>query len=169
MKWGPFVILTLIALVLQTTVVRETAIHGIFPDLLFVLAVHYALWGPWPDAAIGAWILGLVFGTQTLDPLGLHAVLYGAAAWTIIRMRQVVFREYAITQFLVTLVFSLAIQLLVLLYRRWTNPERLGWSDIWWPALFTAFYTAALAPYLHWGLSRLSRWTGLRPAQKMGR
>lgn len=169
MKWGPFVILTLIALVLQTTVVREAAIHGIFPDLLFVLAVHYALWGPWPDAAIGAWILGLVFGTQTLDPLGLHALLYGAAAWCIIRVRQVVFREYAITQFLVTLVFALAIQLVVIVYRWRTNSDQMSWSDIWWPELFTALYTAALAPYLHWGLSRLSRWTGLRPAQKMGR
>ena len=73
MRWFSFAILAVIALVLQTTVVprmgiqftRPDLVQSIRPDLVFILAVHYALWGPWPDAAIGAWILGFIASLQS--------------------------------------------------------------------------------------------------------
>jgi len=168
MKWLPFIILAIVTLVCQTTIVPAMAIYSIWPNWMFVLAVYYALWGPWPDAAIGAWILGLGIDLQTVGDsghVGLYAFLFGAAAWAIMRVRKVFFRDHALTQMLVTGTFALAIELLVEVYRQWGAGA--SKASIFWPAFFTALYTAAWTPYLHWLLIRLRRWTGLPPAPKL--
>lgn len=161
MKWVSFGILAGVTIVLQTSATRYVEIQSIRPDLMFILAAHYALWGPWPEAAIAAWILGLLVDLQSLDRLGLHAFSFGLAAWAIVRIRQIVFRDHAATQIAITLLFTFLIQLGVALYRRWgiDNPTSGG---ILWPALLTGLYTAICAPYLHWLLIRLGRWTGLK-------
>jgi len=167
MKWRPFIILAIVTLVFQTTIVQAMAIRSVWPNWMFVLAVHYALWGPWPDAAIGAWLLGLMVDLQTAGGsghIGLYAFLFGGAAWAIIHVRQVFFRDHALTQILVTGVFTLMIELAVEVYRQWgVGASR---ASIFLPALFTALYTAAWAPYLHWLLSRLRRWTSLQTATR---
>jgi len=168
MKWLPFIILAIVTLICQTTIVPAMAIYSVWPNWMFVLAVHYALWGPWPDVAIGAWLLGLGVDLQTAgdtEHIGLYAFLFGGAAWAIIRVRKVFFSEHALTQILVTGAFALAIELLVEVYRQWG--AGVSKATILWPACFTALYTAAWAPYLHWMLIRLRRWTGLPPAQKL--
>jgi rod shape-determining protein MreD len=166
MKWLSFAILAVLTVVLQTTVVQKMAIQSIWPDWMFVLAAYYALWGPWPEAAIAAWILGLLVDLQSLDRIGLHAFTYGAAAWGIMRLRQVVFRDHPLTQITLTLAFTLGVQLVVGLYRQWGPGMEVSTTAWWWPALFTAVYTAACAPYLHWLLIRLNRWTGLRASRR---
>ena len=166
MRWVPFAILSILTIVLQTTLVQKMAIQSIWPDWMFVLAVHYALWGPWPEAVIAAWILGLLVDLQSVDRIGLHAFAYGAAAWAIMRLRLVVFRDHPLTQITLTLTFALGIQLTVGLYRRWGLGTEPSVTSLWWPALFTAVYTAACAPYLHWLLIRLDRWTGLRSSRR---
>jgi len=160
MKWTSFAILAGVAVVLQTSATPFIAIQSIRPDLLFVLAAHYALWGPWPDAAIAAWILGLAADLQSVDRIGAHAFCFGLAAWAIMRLRQIVFRDHAATQIVITLTFTVLIQVAVALYRRWGATGEP--PVILWPALLTGAYTAVCAPYLHWLLIRLSRWTGLR-------
>ncbi len=166
MKWLPFGILALIAIVCQTTIVQATAIRSIWPEWVFILAVHYALWGPWPDAAIAAWLLGLIVDLQSADPVGLHAFCYGAAAWVILRVRQVVFRDHPVTHLVVTLVFAFAVQLLIALYYWWRLSGAAGSEALWSSALCIAVYTALWAPLLHWPLIRIGRWTGLRTARR---
>ena len=168
MKWLPFAVLAVIVIVCQTTVVQAMAVGSVWPEWTFILAVHYALWGRWPDAAIAAWLLGLVVDLQTAgpDPVGLHAFSYGAAAWAILRVRQVVFRDHPLTHVVVTLVFALAVQLLIGIYHWWKLAGTPGSEGLWWSALMIAVYTAVWAPFLHWGLIRLGRWTGLRAARR---
>ncbi|MBI4580564.1 MAG: rod shape-determining protein MreD [Planctomycetes bacterium] len=163
MRWSSFAILTASAIVLQTSATPLIQIQSVRPDLMLVLAVHYALWGPWPDAAIAAWIIGLATDLQSNDRIGVHALCFGLAAWGIMRIRQVVFRDHAITQVLITLAFTAAVHALVGLYRLWGTTVSEG--GIVWPALMTGVYTAVCAPYLYWLLIRLSRWTGLRPTR----
>jgi len=167
MKWRAFIILAIVMIVCQTTIVPAMAIYSVRPNWMFVLAVHYALWGPWPDAAIGAWLLGLMIDLQTVSQaghVGLYAFLFGGSAWAILRIRQVFFRDHALTQLLVTGIFALLIELVVEVYRQWGAEA--STASIFMPALFTALYTAAWAPYLHWLLNRLKRWTGLNTASK---
>ena len=165
MRWVPFIILACVTIVCQTTVVPRMTIQSVWPDWMFILAVHYALWGRWPDVAIAAWILGLVVDLHSSDRIGLHACTYGAAAWAIIHLRQALFRDHPLTQVAVTFVFALGIQLIVGWYRRWGEQPTVL-DSLWWSAFLTAVYTAVCAPFLHWLLIRLKRWTGLQASRR---
>lgn len=158
-------------MVCQTTIAPDLmAIHAIWPDWMFILAVFYALWAPWPEAAIAAWCLGLLFGTQTQSspPIGMHAFCYGAAAWGIVRVRQVVYRDYAITQFVITLLSAMGVQLAVGMFLWWRSGRELSLTGILATAFFTALYTATIAPFLHWVLLQTG-WTGLKTGKKASR
>lgn len=166
MRWLPFAMLALIAIVCQTTVAHTLAIRSIWPEWTFVLAVHYALWGAWPDAAIAAWVLGLVVDLQTAapNPIGLHAFCYGAAAWVILRLRQLLFRDHPFTHLLVTLILGLGVQCAIAFYYSWRLTSTP--ANLWTTALGVAIYTAVWAPLLHWPLIRLGWFTGLRPSRR---
>ena len=128
MKWIPFVILAVVTIVLQTTLVNQTlVIGGVCPDWMFILAVHCALHGPWPDAAIAAWVLGLLVDLQTSDPtgtgtIGLFAFSYGLAACVILRIRRALFREHFVTHIVVTFIMTFFVQCLAQLYFVWRAP-----------------------------------------------
>jgi rod shape-determining protein MreD len=166
MKWTPFAILAVITITLQTTVVSRLAINGVYPDLMFVLAVHYALWGPWPDAAIAGWILGLLYGTSTAGPAALYAFTYGGTAWAIIYSRKVLFRDHPFTQIIITLLFGLGVQLVAVGYIRLQSSVSRDIAGLFWAGVLTAVFTAVVAPYIHWPLLKLSNWTGLRTAHR---
>ena len=166
MKWSTFIVLGAVTLICQTTIAHVITIYSIRPNWMFVLAVHYALWGPWPEAAIGAWFLGLAVDVQTMSAggrIGLYAFSFGAAAWLIIRIRAVFWREHPLTQLSLTFVFALAIEMAADLYRHRVDLGATPTSSLFWPTFFAAVYTAAFTPYMHWALIRLWRWTGLRP------
>ena len=168
MKWLPFTILAVIVVVFQTTLVPQAlAIRSVWPEWTFILAVHYALWGPWPEAAIAAWLLGLSVDLFTADGAPVHAFGYGAAAWAIIRVRQVLFRDHPLTYMVVTFAFAIGVQLLVGFYRAWrfAGPDEGG--GIWGPALAVAVYTALWALPFQWVLLRMRRWTGLGPRRRL--
>ena len=173
MKWFPFAILAVIGIVCQTTLVPLIRLDWfesgrIGPDWMFILAVYYALWGPWPDAAMAAWILGFVldlFTLQTGGRVGLHAFCYGAAAWGSIRVRHVVIRSHPIAQFLIALVFATGIEVATLLYRCWSVPGP-GPYVAWHAGLLSAVYTSICTPPLLWILTRLTWLTGLRPESR---
>ncbi len=169
MKWVPFAILAVVVVVCQTTFVQTLmVIRATWPQWVIILAVHYALWGPSPDAAIAAWILGLIVDLQTASPhpVGLYAFSYGLAAWIIIRIRQVLFRDHPVTHAIVTLAFAFSIQVVAGLYFWWKHRIPINTEDFWRPAFFFAGYTAVWAPCLHWVLIRFQRWTGLGPMRR---
>ena len=172
MKWIPFIILAIITITCQTTVVQAMAIRTqgnvIWPDWMFILATHYALWGPMPDVAIAAWLLGLGVDIHTEGRIGLFAFLYGAAAWLLLYIRQALYRENAVTQVILTLIMMFLVQAAALFYTRWASHANTTSSSLWLAALYTAVYTAACAPYLHWLLLRMGRWTGLKTGRRSG-
>lgn len=175
MKWAPFAIFAVVTIVLQTTIVNQTLVIGeVCPDWMFILAVHYALHGPWPDVAIAAWILGLLVDLQTSDPtgtgtIGLFAFSYGLAACVILRIRRALFRDHFVTHIVVTFAMTFCVQFVVQLYFVWRPPTEAARqiSGALMMALLTAAYTAFCAPYLHWGLLKLRRWTGLSAREKL--
>jgi rod shape-determining protein MreD len=175
MKWVPFAILAIVTIVLQTTIVNQVLdIGDVYPDWMFILAVHYALHGTWPDAAIAAWILGLLVDLQSVDPtrtgtIGLFAFCYGLAACVILRVRRALFREHFVTHIVVTFVMTFCVQFVVWMYFAWRADTKSA-GDIasaLTMSLLTAAYTGFCAPYLHWVLLRMRRWTGLMPKEKL--
>jgi rod shape-determining protein MreD len=166
-KWIPFCILAAVAIILQTNShLLPRLLPRATPDLMFLLAVYYALWGPSPHAAIAAWGLGLLLGMHTLDGIGPHALAYGAAAWCILKLRSGIYRDHPLAHFAITLVFALGVQICIGLYRWWKLGGLSGAE--FWPLLLAAVYTAALAPPVFWLLDHLAPWTGLRHPRRSG-
>lgn len=164
MRWFPFILLAIAGIVCQTTVVPYIRLPGFGPDVMFILAVYYALWGPWPDAALAGLALGFVVDLFTIGHpgrIGLHAFFFGAASWGIIQVRQTLVRTHPMAQVLITLGFAVVVELSVALYHRWAGPNHGASVGVGW-ALLSALYTAALSPILLWALSRLNKLTGLR-------
>jgi len=168
MRWVPFAILAGVVIVCQTTFVQSVmAYHGIWPQWVIILAVHYVLWGPSPDAAIAAWILGLLVDLQTAapHPIGLCAFSYGLAGWAVLRVRQVLFRDHPVTHAFVTLAYAFAVHMMAAAYYWWKQRIPIDKEELWLAFLFAGF-TAIWAPLLHWVLIRLQRWTGLGPMRR---
>ena len=168
MRWLPFAVLAIVVIVCQTTFVQTLmAIREIWPQWVAILAVHYVLWGPSPDAAIAAWILGLLVDLQTASPhpVGLYAFSYGLVAWLIIRVRQVLFRDHPVTHAVVTLAFTFAVQMMAAAYCWWKQRIPID-NEMMWHAFLFAGYTAIWAPCLQWVLIKLQRWTGLGPMRR---
>ena len=168
MRWLPFLILAVLGIVCQTTLVPWIRISGSGPDVLFLLAVYYALWGPWPDAALAGLALGFFLDLYTLGQpgrIGLHAFCFGGAAWGIIQVRQMVVRTHPVAQILVTLFFGAAVECAAALYYIWASPDRTTVAGLAWAGL-SALYTAALSPLVLWVLSRFNKLTGLKQETK---
>jgi len=169
-RWPSFLLLAVLGIAFQTVIAPSLEINHIRPDWMFVLAVHYALHAPWADGLLAAWVLGLLVDLSTQERLGLFAFSYGLAALGIVQIRDLVFRDHPLTHVVVTLVFGGVAQAVIGIYR-WVvhgSPTSPG-PSIAWDALFTALYTAAWAPYMHWALLKCRRFLGLVQPRRVGR
>lgn len=166
MRWIPFIILLYVAAVLQTAVVPFFAVHGIRPDLLVVLAAHYALTAKAPDALLACWLVGLAadltgLGFAGHSSVGLHAVAMGFAALLVVGVRDWTFRDSPVTQLLFTFLMALFQAVLVGTYLCYAATNRPAWADVLLSGIYSAAYTTILAPYGHWVLRRMRHALGL--------
>lgn len=93
------------ALAVEITVFDTFSFRGARPEALLALACFAALFAR--DSRQGlaaAWIAGLVKDLGSAAPLGLHALLFLAAGWVVLQVRQVLYREAALTQLAVAFV-----------------------------------------------------------------
>jgi rod shape-determining protein MreD len=165
-RWWPFIILALVFLVCQTTFVWRMRIEGYEPNWMLILMIHYALWAPWPDAGLCAWVIGMLVDLQTHStPLGPHSLCFGLVAWILAQFRNVLFRDHPLTHIFITFVFAFAVQFLLQLYWAWKVPE-LSRPEIAEAALYYSLYTAAWSPVILGVLIKLQGWTGLGPSRR---
>lgn len=160
MHWVSFFILLYLAAVVQSTVAPAAAIHHARPDFMVILAVFYALMAPGQDAVLACWIVGLMMDLMSLGyegraNVGLHAASLGAAGWLIVRVRSLTLRESVGTQLFFTFSATAAVSMLAGAYMMYAARAWNLWAQVVGQSLFTAAYTAMLAPYLHWMLRRL--------------
>ncbi len=162
MHWIAFTILVYVVTVLQTTLAPFIAVHTIRPDLIVIVAVHYALLARNNDALIACWLIGLAIDLTGLSyshsgyaNVGINAFCLGLLAMLIVKTRELTFRESALTQLAVTFLVKLSLGVLVGIHMLYAldQLDRLG--DILTTSFWAAVYTAALAPYLNWALRRL--------------
>lgn len=166
MHWIAFAILLYLVTVLQTTVAPFIAVHTIRPDLMVIVAVHYALLARAHDALIACWFTGLAIDLTSLSYLehsnvGVNAVSLGLLAIVIINVRELTFRESAITQLVMTFVTKLALAILVGLHGLWAVGPSIRLGDVVTHAIWAAIYTAILTPYGHWILRRFRTVLGI--------
>ena len=184
MRWIFLAILTYLLTLLQTTLVdiisfRVPGVGLVRPELLAIVVVYSALnVRNALDAMLTGWALGLVLditagaGSGISTAVGPMSLAYALAAGGVYRIRNAVFREKAVTQFVMTLVFCIV--------THWT------WIAAQWAltfrdtgmgvialmlvqAMILALYTAAIAPPAHLALNACRRWLIATPAGAMDR
>lgn len=117
MRWVPLAILIYLVILLQTTVLRVLSVTipslgPVCPDMMAITAVFLALRaGSGADAMLAAWLLGLMVdltapgGPGSGAVVGPMAVAYALAAGGLFKIRDAFFRDSAVTQGILVLVF----------------------------------------------------------------
>ncbi len=168
MRWLPFIILAYISILLQTTVVERLEISHVRPDLVFIMAVFYALHAASPDAMIAAWTLGFVTDLCGSGHLGVFAFSYGLMALLIVQLRDSMFRDHPLTSLFVTLFCTWVVYLMAGLHFILSHPQaQRSIIEMLLHSTYTAMYSAALAPYLHWLFGRLRGLLGMTSLRKI--
>ena len=184
MRWVPFVILSCLLLVVQTTLGRvltfnSASVGTIGPDLLAIVAVFVALHVQAElDAAIAAWVLGLALdlaaagGAGSTTVIGPMPVAYALGAWIVYRVREAFFRERMSSRAFLALLFC------GVSHAVWVTAQSLlaggaatwaGYGSLLLQAAALAVYTAALTPLGFWALLRIRKWILLVPSGRARR
>jgi rod shape-determining protein MreD len=165
MNWFGFIALVYGMAILQSTVVPLVAIHGVGPNLLIILAVHYALFARPPHAVIACWAAGLVADLVAVDGVGPRALMYGLGGLLAVRVRPFVLRDHPLSQLFLTLMICWVSEFFVGTTLRFKGVGGPGsFLGVGYTSLLVAIYSAALAPYFHLLLRRLSFISGLQPS-----
>ncbi|MBN1345248.1 MAG: rod shape-determining protein MreD [Phycisphaerae bacterium] len=169
MRWLPFIILACIGIVLQTTVIYRVELSHGSPDLMFIIAVHYALHAVSPDAMIAAWVLGFLTDLYGPGRLGVFAFGFGLMAIVIVQLRDSMFRDHPLTWMFVTFIGAWLVHFMAGVHFIWVAYPHSGRTiiDVVLCATFTAIYTVVPAPYIHWLFGRFRGLLGLLPAHRL--
>jgi len=166
MHWIAFAILLYIATVLQTAGAPFLAVHTVVPDLMVIVAVHYALLARPHDGMIACWCTGLAIDLAGLSytdhsNVGVHALSLGLIGFAIIKVRELTFRENALTQLAFAFIAKFTLTLLVGLHMLYVLDQWHRLREIATVGIWAAVYTGLLAPYVHWILRHFRAALGL--------
>ncbi|HUT34112.1 MAG TPA: rod shape-determining protein MreD [Planctomycetota bacterium] len=161
MRWFPFVLVAVAAVLLQAGLMPLVEFGDAFPDLLVALLVSFALGvGPAEGFAAGA-VLGLGRDLFSKGPFGLGMAVSAILGWLVSRRRPVALGERfparAVFGFLCSVAMSLALLLPDVV-------EGCGpaWGFVARRTLLTAVSTSVLAALVGALVWRKARWFGLR-------
>lgn len=146
MRWGVYLLLLLLAWVLQSTLLPLLGVRWL--DLLLVLALVYGLAAPVADARLAAWFTGLAQDLASSGPLGLHAFVLGLAVLGLTYVREWVNHNLWWARWLVAFSVAWPAQLVLCLHQRFLQdaPESaLTWGRIISDALLVSVVAALLA------------------------
>ena len=166
MRWLTFAACAAVALILQTTLARRTALFHVRPDWVFAVVVFFALYCRRPDAYVAGWALGLAADLMSIERLGLLAVGYTLAAVMINAVRDLVFLKSPVTHFAVTLASALVLNAALAGYRILAYPVAAReWAAVLADGAATAVYTAVWAVPIHQILLKFSSGFGLHTSR----
>lgn len=167
MRWVPLAILMYLFVLVQTSLggvltFDRMAVGPFGPDFLALLTVFVALYATSTlDAMLAAWVMGLLLDLTTAggggvaSRVGPMAIGYALSAGLIVRLREAIFRERAMTQMIVAGLFC------ILTHGFWITVQAIGagegmtWAIYfrqWGQVLLSALYTALLMPLAHFVL-----------------
>lgn len=162
MRWISFIVVALLAIVLQTTLAWRFRIGGIAPDWILVFVVFFALHVKGLDALIAGWVLGLLAGLESLERFGMLALGYGLVAGGVYLVRDYMFRRHVMTHFLVTLASGVLLYGLTLASALTFSSLNQGvWGRQFLAGMLVALYSAIWAPIVHKLLLALGPYLGL--------
>ena len=168
MRWITFFILLYFMYALQIAHLGALP-HGprgddFWPAIEFLplLAVFYALFAADTVAPLAALACGLAYDIGNHDFAGTNMIPLALVALLLIRVRLAIFREHAISHFIMTLLAVLVFAFLAALFRKLIGAPLYGLA--FWPHSFqlagNALYTAIVAPGIFWLLFRFPKLLG---------
>ena len=162
MRWLTFVILTVLALTLQSAVAPRLELFSARPDFLLVVVVFLGLYAPSSDAIAAGWVLGVCADLMTIERFGVITLSYGLTAIIVTLPREYLFRYRVATQTVVTLTACLMVKTAWTMYYHllYETPGPLL-RDWLIGGVIASAYTAALAPLAFRVLLRMSRPLGI--------
>lgn len=169
MRWIPFILLTYVALLAQTTGGILLAVHtdsagAVFPDLLAVMAVFIALnLRNQHEVVIGCWLLGmgldLTSGGQGWA-VGPMAIAYSAGGFVIFKLRETFFRDSIISQTFLSAIMALSAHVLYVTLQSilsFGSSSLALYGQQLLQACLLALYTAVAAPAVLSVMSKIER------------
>ena len=156
--WISFGLMGLGTLVIQSGLGRLVGLgpQRIMPDLLLILAVLMAFRCEDSRSLVGCWVLGLCKDLSSDAALGSYALCFGLLGIAIFYLRNWFYGNNWISAMVVTFLGSLLVEqsvYLIGIFKGGLSWELWGGSSM--EMLFSAGFTAALAPYGQWILSKL--------------
>jgi len=173
MRWIYFLILVVVAMILQTTLVQllwfRTSLGLVGPELLAAIAVFMALnLRGSTDAALAGWALGFALDLTLTGPtMGLLPILFAAACWGLNRMREAIFKDRAPTQMVLAFLFCAVVYEFWSLVDVWRDGGSIGMRSL--QTLLMAAYTGVLAPLVYSALRKIDRLLAAVPTGRGGR
>lgn len=162
MRWLTFLILMMIALILQSALAPRVELLGIRPDWLLVVVVFFAMHASAREALLGAWLIGGCADLLTIERFGVLALSYGLAAMVVLLLREYLFRGYGWSQFLMTLGVCLLVRTVWMVYHHvMYDPASSLLVELTVGVFMGSLYTAIWAPLLNRTLLPLWRTLGL--------
>ncbi len=173
MRWIPFIILVVLAVVCQTTIgemftFSTGGIGRIGPDLLAVVALFVVLHArQGTDAMLAAWLLGMAMdvtagGTASIGPM---AIGYAVAAGVLFRLREAFFSQWAVTQGFLGMLFCLIAHGIWVTVQVTLNGGWWAYGAMLTQMLALAVYTGFITPIAHAALARIQKWILVAPAR----
>ncbi len=161
MRWVPFILVAVLAVLVQVTLLRLAVFGDAFPDLLVALVVTFSLGvGPAEGFAAGA-VLGLGRDLFTIGPLGLATAASAALGWAVARQRPAAFADHFLTRaafgFVCSVVMSLVLVAPELATGHGPAPELVARRTV-----LTGVSTGVLAAVVGGLVWHKARWFGLR-------
>lgn len=161
MRWVLYLLLAIAVLTAQSTLSPHAELLGARPDWLLILVVFTALHARRSDAVLSAWLTGMAADLMTVERCGLIAMTYVLITMIIVAIRESLFRDRPLTQFLVTLAACAAVHCAWFIYRRILyRSVQPAFDDFVVGVLFVAAYTALWAPLIHGVLHRMRKLLG---------
>jgi rod shape-determining protein MreD len=172
MHWIALVILIYVSTALQSAAVPFIAVNTIRPDLMVIVAVHYALAARTYEALLACWLIGLAIDLSGISyhghgNVGLHALALGLIALPIVKMRSFIFRDSVLTQLFFTFAAKFVLDLLVGLHMMHAIGDWSRMREVVVRGMYAAIYTAVLAPYGNWFLKRLHGVLGIGATHRL--
>jgi rod shape-determining protein MreD len=179
MKWIGFLILAYAVVLVETSLswvlnVNASWLGPVGPDLAAMVVVFVALYARAAgDAMLAGWVMGLAVdltcgsGVGSETAVGPMAVAYCLLAGQLWRIRDAFFRERALTQVVLSLMFTAAAHFVWVTAQALLALRQVTFGDYaaaMGQALLIACYTALLMPLAHYGLIRIQRLILANPA-----
>jgi rod shape-determining protein MreD len=175
MRWIPFLILAYAVMLLETSVswalfIDTSWLGSVGPDLAALVVVFVALYArSMADTMLAAWVMGLAVdltsggGGTVVGPMAIAYCLLAGQLW---RIRDAFFRERALTQVMLALVFTAAAHFVWVTAQAIFGAAHVTMGDYFGTlvqALVIACCTAVLMPLAHYMLSGVQRLILLSP------